>query len=41
MNLTLFASITPSHQMREHEGLNETGELTEYDEREHLLPALD
>jgi hypothetical protein len=39
MNLILLALIIPSHRMRELGGLSETEELTEYDEKQHLLPA--
>jgi hypothetical protein len=40
MNLILFALIIPPHHMKDLEGLSESGELTKYDEKQHLLPAL-
>jgi hypothetical protein len=40
MNLILFTLIIPPHHMRDLEDLRESGELTEYDEKQHLLPAL-
>jgi len=40
MNLILFALIIPPHHTRDLEDLSESGELTEYDEKQHLLPAL-
>jgi hypothetical protein len=40
MNLILLTLIIPPLHIRGLEGLSESGELTEHDEKQHLLPAL-
>jgi hypothetical protein len=40
MNLILFTLIIPPRHIRDLEGLSESGELTEHDKNQHLLPAL-
>ena len=40
MNLILLTLIILPHHIRDLEGLSESGELTEHDEKQHLLQAL-